>query len=340
MKRAVVLCPGRGSYAKESLSSLKGITSPALDVFDAYRSAQGRPTVREMDSAPGFTSKLHIRGENASALTAGVSLADLDQVDTNAYNIVGVIGNSMGWYTALGYAGALSLEATAELIETMGQYQVGNIVGGQIVYPCVADDWTVDPARVDAIDSAVAQVPDLFWSIRLGGQAVLGGTDSALKRAAEILPEVSMGTHTFPLRLPLHSAFHTPLMEETAERARVELAHLPWTAPRIPMIDGLGHVHSPYSASPERLRNYTLGPQVTDTFDLTLAIRTALRTWAPDVVILPGPGSNLGSAVAQTMITERWAEIGSREAFIKRQNDDPILLSMRWPDQRERVVRA
>ena len=47
MKRALVLCPGRGSYARDTLGSLKGLVSPALDVFDAHRASLGRPTVRE-----------------------------------------------------------------------------------------------------------------------------------------------------------------------------------------------------------------------------------------------------------------------------------------------------
>ena len=338
MKRALILCPGRGSYARDTLGSVKGLSSHALDVFDAHRSALGRPTVREMDAAEKFTSKLHVRGENASALTAGVSLADLDQVNTEAFDIVGVVGNSMGWYTALGYAGALPLDAAAELIETMGQYQAGNIMGGQIVYPCVADDWTIDEDRMAAVERAVADIPDLHWSIRLGGQAVLGGTEDALKAATERLPAIELGTHSFPLRLPLHSAFHTPLMHETARRAASDLAHLPWSAPRITMIDGLGRVFRPHSASPVQIRDYTLGAQVTETFDLTSALRTALRTVGPDVVVLPGPGSNLGSAVAQAMIQEGWSGIHDRDAFIERQNSDPILLSMRWPDQRARVV--
>ena len=104
------------------------------------------------------------------------------------------------------------------------------------------------------------------------------------------------------------------------------------------MIDGHGTVWRPHHSDPDALRTYTLGPQVTDTFDLRSCIRTALRTVAPDVVILPGPGSNLGSAVAQTMIMERWSGIHSRDSFVARQKEEPILLSMRWPDQRERLV--
>ena len=141
MKRALVLCPGRGSYARDTLGSVKGLNSPSLDVFDAHRAALGRPTVREMDAKSKFTSKLHIRGENASALTAGVSLADLDQVDEEAYEVVGVVGNSMGWYTALGYAGALPMEAAAELIETGRQEQIdhavhvmGSLIGNTITH--------------------------------------------------------------------------------------------------------------------------------------------------------------------------------------------------------------
>jgi [acyl-carrier-protein] S-malonyltransferase len=338
MTRALVLCPGRGSYGRDALGSLKNLKSDALDVFDGLRASQQRPTVREMDGAEKYASKLHIRGENASALTAGASLADLDQVDHSKFQIVGVTGNSMGWYTALGYANALPMSDCATLVETMGQYQAGNIVGGQIVYPLVNEDWTRSAEKIAGVDALVEATPDLYWSIRLGGQAVLGGTEPALKKATAALEPIERGAHTFPIRLPLHSAFHTPLMDSTSTQACDDLSLLGWKAPRVTMFDGLGRVFRPHSADPQCIRDYTLGAQVTETFDLSLAIKTALRTVAPEVVILPGPGSNLGSAVAQIMIEEGWAGITSRDDFVSRQNNDPILLSMRWPDQRKRVV--
>ncbi len=338
MKRALVLCPGRGSYSKESLGSLEGLQSPALDVFEAMRAAAGRPGPREMDSREKFSSKFHIRGEHASSLTAAISLADLDQIDLERFEICGVIGNSMGWYTALGYAGALSMTDCGTLIETLGQYQENNVVGGQIVYPLVDENWRIDADKVHAVENIVTNTTDLHWSIRLGGQAVLGGTEEALAAAINALPEQTLGTHTFPLRLPLHSAFHTPLMAATSLRAQDDLKHLRWQSPQVPMVDGCGRVWRPLHADPQALREYTLGTQVVAPFDLRAAIRIALRNLAPDVVILPGPGSNLGSAVAQTMIMEGWSGISSRDNFIQRQNADPILLSMRWPDQRMRVV--
>ncbi len=338
MKRVVILCPGRGSYGRDSLKSLKNLDSPRLDHLDNYRSSLGRPTIREMDSAERFQSRLHLSGENASILTAGITLADLDQLDTTKVVVVGVVGNSMGWYTALGVAGALSMDDCARLIETMAHYQVGNVVGGQVVYPCVDAQWRFDFDLMVKVDAAVEEIPDLHWSIRLGGQAVLGGTEEALAKATEVLPPLIRGSYTFPLRLPMHSAFHTPMMSATSQRAQQELSDLGWRPPKIPMVDGHGRVWRPHHSDPGAIRDYTLGAQITDTFDLTTCIRVALRSFAPDAVILPGPGHKLGSAVAQTMIAEGWNNLHDSTGFVKRQDKNPILLSMRWRDQRSWVV--
>jgi len=291
-----------------------------------------------MDSAERFQSRLHISGENASILTAGITLADLDQLDQSKVEVVGVVGNSMGWYTALGVAGALSMDDCARLIETMAHYQVDNVIGGQVVYPCVDDQWRFDFDLMVKVDAAVEEIPDLHWSIRLGGQAVLGGTEEALARVAEVLPALIRGSYTFPLRLPMHSAFHTPMMAATSERAQQELSDLGWRAPTIPMVDGQGRVWRPHHSDPDAIRDYTLGAQITETFDLTTCIRVALRSFGPDAVILPGPGHKLGSAVAQTMIAEGWNNLHDSNAFVQRQDKDPILLSMRWRDQRSWVV--
>jgi hypothetical protein len=127
-------------------------------------------------------------------------------------------------------------------------------------------------------------------------------------------------------------------MQPTSDQAREDLWELDWKSPTVTMIDGAGNIRATRHGSPDDIRDYTLNGQVTTPFNLSLCIRTALRTTAPDVIILPGPGSNLGSAVAQVLISETWAGIRDRESFIARQNEDPILLSMRWPDQRKLVV--
>jgi len=344
MKRALVLCPGRGSYGRDSLGSLRGRTSPALDAFDALRASLGRPTVRELDDAGRYSALRHVAGEHASALTAAASLSDLELLDPARVEVVAICGNSMGWYTALGAAGALSIPACARLVETMGNYQKSDehgIVGGQLIYPCVDEQWRPDAGLRRAVDEAVADIPGLHHSIFLGGQAVLGGGDEALTAAIERLPPLTRGAHRFPLRLPLHSAFHTPLLSGAAARAQNELADLPWQAPRVPLVDGNGRSWRPLHADPAALAAYTLGPQVNEVFDFTTMLRTALGTYGPDLIVLPGPGSSLGGAIGQVLVALGWQGIRSKDDFVARQGDrerGPILAAMRWPDQRAWVM--
>ena len=72
------------------------------------------------------------------------------------------------------------------------------------------------------------------------------------------LPKEERGARTFPVRLPLHSAFHTPVMAETSARALSELDDLPFGAPVVPLIDGRGVVFRPRWASPAEMRDYSI----------------------------------------------------------------------------------
>ena len=60
------------------------------------------------------------------------------------------------------------------------------------------------------------------------------------------------------------------------------------------------------------------------------AFRVALREYAPDVVLLPGPGASLGAACAQLIVAEGYRGIRSRAEFeAALAGPSPILLSMR-----------
>lgn len=332
MKRVLVVCPGRGSYSRDTLGGLRD--TPSVRAADAFRAGLGRPTPTELDRADTLQSKLHVAGENASILTATCSLCDADQLD--GVRVVAVIGNSMGWYTALGVAGALPLGDTLRLVETMGQYQADNVIGGQVLYPLVDDEWRALPSP--ELDAALRDIPDLHRSIRLGGQVVLGGSNAAVAAVLKRLPPRRIGERDAPMALPLHSAFHTPLLGGTSLRAFGDLSDLAWQAPRVPLVDGRGVVFRPGWADPAALRDYTLGAQVTDTYDFTTSLVVALREYAPDAIVLLGPGGNLGGPVAQTLIAEGWRGLRSRSDFVTRQAADPFVLAMSRPDQRARVT--
>ncbi|MCB9682900.1 MAG: ACP S-malonyltransferase [Alphaproteobacteria bacterium] len=343
-QRALVVCPGRGSYARDTLGYLAGRTGPAaavVDACDAWREARGVPTVRDLDGAASFSAARHLAGEHASLLTFACSLADLADLDAR-FEVVGVTGNSMGWYTALVVAGALSRDDGIRLVDTMGAYQAEEVVGGQVMWPLSGDDRRVDPARVSAVETALTSARDAghgaWWSIRLGDVAVLGADEGGCRHLLSELPETTRGGRTFPVRLPKHAAFHTPLLAPTAARAQVDLAGLAFRTPSLPLIDGRGVVHRPLWADPEALRAWTLGAQVTHTYDYDAALLTALHHTAPDVIVLLGPGNGLGGPTASLLIADDWAGCGTAAALQARQADDPLLLSFGRPEQRARLV--
>ncbi|HEU4734106.1 MAG TPA: hypothetical protein VFT22_39720 [Kofleriaceae bacterium] len=334
--RALIVCPGRGSYGRAQLGSLPA-AHPVVEALDAFRARLGRPGVSELDRAPGYAPHLHVAGEHASLLTFAATAVDLAAIDRERIDVVGVTGNSMGFYTALYAAGALDLGGAARLVETLGHYQAGNVIGGQLMYPVVGDDWRRSPAHEAAVAAALDH-PGVQVSIRLGGTVVLGTSDEGLAHARRVLPLVERGGVRYPAQLALHSAFHTPLMAQTAERAQRDLADLPLRSPEITLIGGDGAVHRPWAA-PAALWGYTLGAQIVEPFDFSRAIATALGELGPDVIVLPGPGDGLGSAVAQVMIAQRWRGLTDRAAFTAMQaGERPIVLAMARAGQRARVA--
>jgi acyl transferase domain-containing protein len=333
--RGLLICPGRGSYGKPELGSLD-VTHPIVTELDSFRSSLGRMPLTELD----FSPRLHVAGEHASLLTFACSALDLAAIDPQHLETVAVIGNSMGWYTALYAAGVLDLSSASRLIETMGHYQsreVLGVCGGQLLYPVSGEDWRLD-ARLQAEVDRVLGLEGVHLSIRLGGTMVLAGDHTAIKTLQAELPKLKRGAHEYPLLLPLHSAFHTPLLAEASERALVDLADLPFGPPKIPLVAGNGQVFRAW-CSLDALRTYTLTTQVLEPYDFTRSLIVALGDYGPDVLVLPGPGSALAGAIAQTLIGIGWRGLRDREDFIDAQKADiPLLAAMCWPGQRKVVT--
>ena len=336
---ALVVAPGRGSYSKATMGILQNRKSDRLKQLHSYRKQQQRLSPIELDALPRFQSSKHLAGEEASLLTAACSVADFDDIDQEKYDIVGICGNSMGHYTALILSEVLSLTDGATLIDTMGEYQRGNIIGGQQVYPICDEDWNIVPQREKAVEEALSNIEDLHLSIDLGYQKIIAGTKEALSQAKDYLPSFEQSKRTFPIMLPMHSAFHTPLLQNASEKALHDLQDIIWSHAKYPLIDGLGHISYPWVTPPQRIKEYTLGAQVVETYQFRMMIQHAISLLCPERIILLGPGSNLGGAIAQSIIDIGWYGIHSKQDFLNRQENNPILLSMGRPEQRSKVIR-
>jgi len=329
--RLAIICPGRGSYTKETLGYLtkyRPRINEFVDDLDARRKSRGEPTISELDQATTFSPGIHTKGENASTLIYACSYADFQSIDLEKNEIVAVTGNSMGWYLALAFGGALNWADAFDVINTMGSMMKDKIIGGQIIYPVVNGDWIKSKELLETVEKAIqearAQGGEIYPSIHLGGYAVMGGDAKGLSLMMKLLPKIE----NYPFQLVNHAAFHTPLLKQTSERAFEILSPELFQAPTKPLVDGRGKIWQPYSTDIDDLYRYTLDTQVVDTYDFTKAVTVTLKEFAPDKLVLLGPGNSLGGSIGQILVENKWLGIQSKSDFSARQKQDPFLISM------------
>jgi acyl transferase domain-containing protein len=330
MKTAVVIAPGRGTYNREQLGYLKSHHPDRVNMiagFDAIRSSAGQSPVSTLDGEMEFNAKTHTTGDAASPLIYTSGLCDFQSITD--YDILAVTGNSMGWYTALACAGAVTPENGFRISNTMGTLMQDHLIGAQIIMPFVDETWTDQMGRRNQIMELVANINGrknaiLGLSIDLGGMLVLAGDHAGIKAFEDEIDPVG----NFPMRLPNHAAFHTQLQAPVAEMGRAQLGMDLFQQPKIPMIDGRGSIWEPFASDSYSLWDYTLGHQVIEPFDFTAAIRTAAREFMPDVFIVLGPGNTLGGASAQALIAANWRGWSDKATFQTSEAQTKRLISM------------
>lgn len=266
---------------------------------------------------------------------------DFADIDTDTYEIVAITGNSMGWYIALAVAQALNPQNAIELINTMGSMMTSGVIGGQMIYPVMDQNWQLSPTIQQNVEDCLREVNllkgcEVYDSIYLGGYLVIGGNEAGLKQLDERLPKVD---DTYPMRLFNHAAFHTPLLNSISNKAKTTLNENLFQTPKIPLIDGQGKIWQPYSTNAQHLYDYTLGHQVTEPYDFSAAITVALKEFTPDKLIILGPGATLGGAVGQCLVANNWQRIANKHDFIQRQKSEPFVLAMGMAEQRKLAVR-
>ena len=326
---AIVVAPGRGSYGKAELGSLAraGVDTTA---YDAIRTAAGKPTLASLDSAERFSPGVHLAGENAAPLIYAASIADMAAIDSARVEVVAVTGNSMGWYTALAAAGAVTAQDGFRIADAMGVNSGRHGPGGQLVLGLSDDDWRPVPGLRDAV-LALADDTGMRVSIDLGGTIVLAGDEGPLKAFAAQSPVPAT-------RLAGHGPFHTDLMAASSAAAVASLPAAWFGNPALPLIDGAGRIWQRWASPAEALWRYTFVDQILQPYDFARAIQIAVKEFAPDHVILLGPGDALGGAIAQALIGIGWLGMTSKADFAARQRSDPFVLAMGRPEQRMRVT--
>jgi [acyl-carrier-protein] S-malonyltransferase len=223
----------------------------------------------------------------ALAETKGIRLKD---------RVAYVAGHSLGEYSALAAASALTLADTARLLRTRGRAMQEAVPVGQ---GAMAALLGADLAQAQALakEAAQGQVCEAA-NDNAPGQVVISGAKEAIERAIALAPK--FGARRAVL-LPVSAPFHCALMQPAAEVMQGALQDVEIKTPAVPLIANV--LASPIS-DPEAIRAH-LVEQV-----------TGMVRWRETMLFLKANGATtvyeIGAGRVLTGIARRFEGIEAR----------------------------
>jgi [acyl-carrier-protein] S-malonyltransferase len=200
-----------------------------------------------------------------------------------------VAGHSLGEYSALVAAGALTLADALPLVRHRAQaMQEAVPVGTGAMAAILGLDADVVKGVCEAMakDSGSVVSPANFNDPK---QTVIAGAKAAVDAACEKLKAAGAKR---ALPLPVSAPFHCALMKPAAERLRERLADVLLVAPRIPVVNNIDvAVHSDPAAIRDALYRQAFGPV------RWVEVVQALRSRGLGVIYECGPGKVLAGLV-------------------------------------------
>jgi [acyl-carrier-protein] S-malonyltransferase len=232
MTRAFV-CPGQGSQAVGMGVELAKVFPVAREVFQEIDDALKQNLFKLMEQGPPDELTLT---ENAQPALMAVSVAVIRVIEKESGKRLSelaafVAGHSLGEYSALAAAGALSIPDAARLLKLRGQsMQKAVPVGEGAMAALLGAD--LDQAKAIAEEAAQGQVCDI-GNDNGPGQVVLSGAKAAIDRAIQIAPTKGVKR---AISLPVSAPFHSALMAPAAEAMKEALEKVAFSQPSVPVV--------------------------------------------------------------------------------------------------------
>lgn len=154
-------------------------------------------------------------------------------------------GLSLGEYTALTFAGAMTFEDGLRVVQCRGEamQKAADATPSGMVSALLLDREKVEAVRATAASAGQIWVANYLCP----GNTVLSGDKPACAKAAESI-ETAGGK---PVPLAVAGAFHTPLMQSACTALGSMLQSIPLQSPKIPVVS---NVDAKTHADPEEIR--------------------------------------------------------------------------------------
>ncbi len=245
MTRAFVF-PGQGAQTIGMGKALAEAYPAARAVFDEVDEALGEKLSDLIWD--GDIAELTLT-QNAQPALMATSMAAIRALEAEGVSISMasyVAGHSLGEYSALAAAGALTVADTARLLRTRGQAMQSAVPVGEGAMAAILglDLEAVRAVAEEAAQDEVCQAANDNDPT----QVVVSGSKAAVERAAEIAKEKGAKR---AIMLPVSAPFHCALMQPAADVMAEALASVEIKAPAVPLV---ANVRAEAVADPDMIR--------------------------------------------------------------------------------------
>jgi len=269
-----------------------------------------RETYAEADATLGFAlSKLCFDGpeddlvltKHAQPAILTTSIAVFRVLRERGLPMDIVAGHSLGEWTALVAAGALTLTDAVKLTHLRGTYMQDAVPVGQ---GAMAAIMGLELAAVRTVCEKAAQPGEPVEPANLngGGQIVISGHSNAVDRA---IPEAKAAGAKIAKKLAVSAPFHCSLMKPAAERLAAALADIAVMTPSVPVV---ANVTAEPTQDPARIKDL-LVQQVTAPVRWEESVQTIAKLGATRAFEL-GSGAVLKGLVKRIAPTVEVTTIG------------------------------
>jgi [acyl-carrier-protein] S-malonyltransferase len=229
MSNLAFLFPGQGSQFAGMGKTLAENHREARDVFDEADRALGFPLSTLCFEGPEDALKLT---ENTQPALLAVSIAGFRVLSAKGIRPGYVAGHSLGEYSALVAAGALSFADAIRLVRKRGQYMQEAVPAGVGAMAALLklpegklEGILAEAAQGEVVSAANFNSPD---------QVVIAGHTGAVGRAMELARAAGAKR---AIALPVSAPFHCALMRPAQERMGLELDTVSFSDLQTPLIN-------------------------------------------------------------------------------------------------------